>query len=46
VVDSRRPGKGADDGFRYARPSQARGDERGRGFAGDGLATTKGVTKK
>ena len=30
VVDSRRPGKGADEGFRYARPSRARNDGRGK----------------
>ena len=46
MVDSRRPGKGADDGFCYARPSRARGDERGRGFVSDGLTTTKGITNE
>ena len=46
VVDSRRPGKGADDGFRYARPSRARGNKRGRRFVSDGLTTTRGFTKE
>jgi hypothetical protein len=46
VVDSRRLGKGADDSFRYVRPSRARGDKRGRRFVSDGLTTMKGFTKE
>jgi len=46
VGKSRRPGRGVDDGFRYTRPSRARGDERGRRFVSNGLTTMKGFTKE
>ena len=38
---SRRPGRGADDSFRYARPSRARSDEGGREFMSDDERITK-----